>query len=516
MATLATSAPAAPAHTYGQILRSTAWIGGSSVANVAFGVVRTKVMALLLGPAGMGLFGVYGSIAQLAENIAGMGVSSSGVRQIASAAGSGEAERIARTATVLRWTSLALGATGALGLVLFSRQISFLTFGNEEHAAAIAVLSIAVLLRLVASGQMALIQGLRRISDLAMLTIWGALGGTLLSIPAVYVLGERGVVVSLVAVAAAAGVATWWYTRRAQIPPASLTFADFWPEAAPLLKLGFAFMASGLLTVGAAYVIRLAILRTSGVEAAGLYHAAWSVAGLYVTFILQAMGADFYPRLTAVADDPPECNRLVNEQAHVSLLLAGPGVLATITCAPLVLAIFYSASFGPAVVLLRWITLGMALRVITWPLGFVLLAKAEQRLFLAVDLAWTLVHVGLAWACMQSFGPDGAGMAFFGSYVFHGVVLYPLVNRLTGFRWSAATRRSSLLFLSLIAATFAGFALLPGVPAAVVGAVAVVVGCVYSLRELVGLLHRDQLPRGLRSVLLRLDTLAPRARNTSR
>ena len=126
------------------------------------------------------------------------------------------------------------------------------------------------------------------------------------------------------------------------------------------------------------------------------------------------------------------------------------------------------------------------------------------------------MHVGLAWACMQAFGPDGAGMAFFGSYVFHGVVLYPLVSRLTGFRWSTATRRSSLLFLSLIAATFAGFALLPAALAAVVGAVAVVVGCVYSLRELVSLLHRDQLPRGLRSILLRLETLAPRARTTSR
>ena len=45
---------------------------------------------------------------------------------------------------------------------------------------------------------------------------------------------------------------------------------------------------------------------------------------MYVGFILQAMGSDFYPRLTAVADDHAECNRLVNEQAQIGLLLAGP------------------------------------------------------------------------------------------------------------------------------------------------------------------------------------------------
>ena len=57
------------------------------------------------------------------------------------------------------------------------------------------------------------------------------------------------------------------------------------------------------------------------------------------------MGADFYPRLTAVADDHKECNRLVNEQAEVGLLLAGPGVIATLTFAPLVIWLFYSSAF---------------------------------------------------------------------------------------------------------------------------------------------------------------------------
>ena len=48
------------------------------------------------------------------------------------------------------------------------------------------------------------------------------------------------------------------------------------------------------------------------------------------------MGADFYPRLTAVSKDNVACNRLVNEQARISLLLAGPGVIGTLTLAALV------------------------------------------------------------------------------------------------------------------------------------------------------------------------------------
>jgi antigen flippase len=100
-------------HSYGQILKSSALIGGASVVNIAIGIVRTKVMAVLLGPAGFGLFGLYGSIANLTQSIAGMGINSSGVRQIAEAVGSDNTERIAQTTTVLGRISIFLGVMGA-------------------------------------------------------------------------------------------------------------------------------------------------------------------------------------------------------------------------------------------------------------------------------------------------------------------------------------------------------------------------------------------------------------------
>ena len=118
--------------TYGQILKSTALVGGSSALNVAIGIVRTKAMAMLLGPAGFGLFGIYSSVVSLTQSIAGMGINSSGVRQIAEAAGSGNDVQIAETAAVLRRTSVFLGAMGAIVLALLSRQVSTFTFGGRS------------------------------------------------------------------------------------------------------------------------------------------------------------------------------------------------------------------------------------------------------------------------------------------------------------------------------------------------------------------------------------------------
>ena len=206
--------------------------------------------------------------------------------------------------------------------------------------------------------------------------------------------------------------------------------------------------------------------------------------------------------MTAVAKDNAECNRLVNEQAQISLLLAGPGVIATLTFASVVIALFYSAKFGAAVEVLRWICLGTTLQVITWPMGFIIVAKGEQKIFFWAELAWTVVNVGLSWICVSSFGLNGAGIAFFGSYVFHWLLIYPIVRRLSGFRWSAANSKTGLLFLSLIAVVFCGFYVLPLLLATGIGTLAVILSGVYSIRVLVNLVSLDRIPRPIRRLLV--------------
>src|SRR5580704_3588395 len=175
---------------------------------------------------------------------------------------------------------------------------------------------------------------------------------------------------------------------------------------------------------------------------------------MYVGVIVGSMGADFYPRLTAAAKDNIECNRLVNEQTHVGILLAAPGVIATLTFAPLVIAVFYSAEFQEAVEVLRWLCLGMALRVISWPMGYIIIARGARNLFFWSELAWTVVYVALAWVCVTAFALDGAGIAFFGSYIFHVLMIYLIVRRLSGFQYSAANMKVSLLFILVLVLVF--------------------------------------------------------------
>ena len=483
-----------PGSSYAQILRSSALMGGTSLLNLLVGIVRMKVMALLLGPSGVGLMGAYAAIADLARSVAEMGINQSGVRQMAEADSSGDVQRVARTATVLRRVAVLLGLVGVCVLALFATPVAELSFGSARHSHDVALLGLAVLFSIVAGGQAALLQGLRRIADLARMTALGAALGTLASIPIVYLLREDGVVPALVAGAGISALISTWYGRKLRIRAPAMPFVDVREDALALLRLGLAFMTSGLLMMGAAYAVRVFVLRETGLEGAGFFQAGWTLGGLYVGFILQAMATDFYPRLVAHIHDHRSSNRLVNEQARVSLLLAGPGVIATLVLAPPLTTLLYSAGFANAIEVLRWICIGTALRVITWPMGYLIVAKNRQGIFIGAELAWTIVNVGLSWVLVTRYGVAGAGMAFFGSYVFHALLVYPIVRHMTGFSWARDNVGAMLLFVSLAGTTFLGFMLLPPVAAYSLGISLLIVSAVQSVRSLMSLAGGAHIP----------------------
>ncbi len=477
--------------------------------NIGFRIIRTKALALILGPTGVGLFGVYSSLTDLVRCVSGLGINSSGVRQIAEAVGTGDTQRIARTVKTLRLVSFFSGALGGLLLLTFCRQASWLTFQDYEHVGAVGLLALVVLLNAVSAGQSTLLQGLRRISDLAKLNVFGALYGTIFSIPIIYIYKEAGVVPSLVCVALMGIFTSWWYARKVQVEPVGFSQLQFTTQARELLNHGVPFMASALLTMAATYLIRIIILQRLNVEAVGYFQAAWILGGLYIAFVLDAMGADFFPRLTAVANDNPECNRLVNEQAEVGMLIAGPGAIATLTFASFVIHAFYSAQFAAAVAILNWICLGMTLRVISWPMGYILVAKGLRRLFFWTEFFKNLAFVALVWIGVGHFKLPGTGMAFFGMYVLYGTGIYLVVRRVSGFRWSWANGRLAGVFVPLIVFVFVDDAFLPRMVELPVDMIITFLTAIYSVKKVCTLVSLERFPPPVKKILRRLRLAPP-------
>jgi PST family polysaccharide transporter len=483
-----------------EALKSTSIIGGSTVIVMLIRMLRTKVLAILLGPAGIGLEAIYDSVITLSRTAVDLGISGSGVRQIASAVGSGSQPVIAITVFTVRRVCLVLGIVGATTLFLSRESVGRLAFGNADHASDIGLLSIILLFGAVMGGQGALLQGMRRIGDLAKMNIFGALVGAVVSIPIVYVWGRAAIPAYMVLGAGAGELIAWSYARRVRLEPVKLRFRQFAREARSLLRLGLVFLSSGLMTAGALFLLRVFVTRQEGVYGAGQFQAANALAMVYVGFVLQAMGTDFYPRLTAVAHDNRRCNQLVNEQAEISILLALPGVLATLALAPWVIRIFYSSKFDKAAEILCWQLAGMFLRVNSWPMAFIVPAKGRAAALFGTDFAAYSIYVALGWVGLKFFGLPGAGMAFLGLYAFYFCMIYAVVRRMSGFRLSPANVRLSLLGVATVAITLCARLTLAEPWATTTGFVLALATGLYTIRTLIRLVGMEKINRYMRRI----------------
>ena len=312
---------------YRNILKSTSLIGGASFITILIGMVRTKFVALLLGPAGVGLIGMYEQVISLVSTLTGMGLGLSGVRQIAEAAGTDDEERIARTVITIRRTAWMTGVLGLLVMVIFCVPISRMTFDSDDYARSIALLGITLLSGAIAGGQGSIINGTRRIGDLARISVIGAISGTLISIPCFFLWQQAGIVPSLILSALAALATSWWFAGKVPVKAITLPWSDSYNEARQLILLGISFMLAGSATILSLYLIRILMLRQFGLADVGIYQSAFNLSGMLAQFVLTAMVSDYYPRLTAVAGDnatcPPDCQRTV--AGINSALVARPG-----------------------------------------------------------------------------------------------------------------------------------------------------------------------------------------------
>lgn len=496
---------------YQQILKASFTIGGSSVINIILRVIRTKFIAVLLGPPGLGLMGIYTSITSTMGTLAGMGIANSGVRQVAEAVGTKDQGRITLAITTLRRTTYVLGVLGGILLLISAYPISRVTFDDTLHVGALAVLSITVLLETISGGQLALVQGMRRIVDLAKINVLGTFFGTALGIPLIYLFHEEGIVPWLLVLSLMTVLTSWRYARCIEVLKGNVNWTDIRKEARALLRLGLVFMASGLMSTAVAYLIRVMIVRRLGMEAVGQYQAAWALSGLYVGFVLGAMGTDFYPRLTAVVNDNSAWNRLVNEQAEVALLLAVPGILATIIFAPIVIKVFYSGNFGLAMDLLRWQMLGVLLKVAAFPIGYILLAKGAGKQYMLTETLTHLVSVVSSWLCLKWFGLVGVGVAFFVMYVFCWLVVFIVVRRSFGFAWSPSNCRLAIVIVPAVCLTFLTPFWLSQIWTAVIGGfLTFLVGLLF-MKRLFKLIDHTRLPIPLKTIACWLGVLSSHA-----
>lgn len=439
---------------YKQIAKSTGIFGGSQLLTILSGLVRTKVLALLLGTTGVGLAGMFQSIIDLIRSVTSLGLSFSSVKEIAEAQQSDDPKRISSTVTMLkRW----LWWTGIAGMILtiaFAPIISTFTFGDKSQTFSICLLAFCVLTGTLSSGELALLQGLRQIGFMAKASAFGAVSGLIVALALYDWLGIKGIVPSLVAISVLSLFFTWWFSKKIPVEKYIQSYHETLKKGGGMVKLGLFTVGSGLISTLTLFLVRSFILQKSNVATVGLFQASWSISNLYLGAVLTAMGADYFPRLCGLKDNDAQIVRFVNQQTRFVLVVSTPIIVGMMLMTTPVIHLLFSSAFTPAVDLMRWQIMGTFLKVLVWPSGFVLLSKGKGFRFLLVESTWFIAYYFITMLLWPLIGLNAAGLAYVGAYLIYLPLVLILVKPLCALTFDLRNIVLMVIYVLLVVSAF--------------------------------------------------------------
>jgi O-antigen/teichoic acid export membrane protein len=397
---------------YRSIAKATSIFGGVQVINILISIIRSKFVAILLGPTGMGITGLLTSTVSLIQAFTNFGLSTSSVREIALAVNSKDPQKLTIAVNVSRRMMWLSGLLGAGITFTLAPMLSYQAFGGGKYTVAFIWLSVTLLLNQISEGQLAVLQGLRKFNYLARSNIIGSSFGLITAIPLYYVYGLDGIVPSIVLTSLTMLLITKMYLRKVNVNKIQLTLTELIYRGRKLLSLGFLINMSGLIGLGSIYVLRIYIGRTGGLEDVGYYVAGYGFVTKYAGIIFQAMSKDYLPRLSALSNDNEAFHEAVNRQKEILVLLISPFVILLIVSAQYLILVLYSEKFLEIILMLQLISFGMFFRATSWSMGFIPIAKGDGKIVLWNSLGFGVVALSINILGYKYGGISGLGLAF--------------------------------------------------------------------------------------------------------
>lgn len=476
-------------NSYRSILKGFSLFGSVEMLKIIVDLVRGKLVALFLGPDGMGVSALFASAAQTVQRFSSLGLNLALVKEVASTAD--EPDRLGHTLGIARRLIVGTAILGALVCLFGCRWLSLLTFDTVQWWPMFMLLGLMVLLTSVGNGLLALLQGLHEVKRISKASLVSALAGLTLGVPLYWWLGIDGIVPAMVVLAAVMAGFYWIALRGALRATPSVRQEFSWQRHGATVKklagLGIVLMAADLIGSGCTYALNIFLNYFGDFDTVGLYQSANSLTTKYSGMVFSALALDYFPRLSAVASDNNRMYPVVNRQIEMVGYVVTPIVCALILTAPWVIRLLLTAQFEPITPLMRWMGLAVLLKALMFPLGYITFAKDNKRVFFWLEgITGNLLTLTMSAGGYMLFGLIGLGYGMVADCCLCLLIYWAVNRRLYGFNPDGRALRAAALALGLGTCCFAAASIpVPAVSVAAMGIVAAASGFIsfFALRE---------------------------------
>ena len=403
------------------IVRTGFYTGIATASRLLAGLVVIKLVAWFAGPAGVGKLGQFMSLMSLLAVLAGGGISAGIVKYVAEYRN--DPRRLSRLLAAALWYALCASCVMGCAALILSRQLAVWLLDDPRYENLIRILAVAQLGIALINYILSVINGFMDVRRLALIQVVGSLLSVAMVIGLSRWLHLYGALLALVVgqvLTLAVGLPAWWRSPYFQRNMLRMRFDR--EMTTRLAAFSLMTLTSALLPPLVNIVVRNHLATQFGWEQVGYWQAVSKVSDAYLLFLTTAINIYYLPKLASTH----ERKSLVIELRSAYRYL----IPAVIVLAALVYLLrddvtqwLFNANFASANPLYGPQLVGDVLKVASFVLSYLMLAKAMTRLFVVSECVFAVSYLALVYVFTASFGLIGAMYAFAVNYL-----LYLLFN----------------------------------------------------------------------------------------
>ena len=366
---------------YKRLLKVTTLFGSVQGLNILMNLIRAKLAAMLLGPAGIGLNSIYNETREFIHSTTNLGMDQSGTREIAKSTGAPDLED---SVTLTRSWIILLAVFGMLATAVFAYPLSWMLFSDGDHTWQIVALSPAVAFSTLTCGELTVLRGLQQMKTIAGVSVLHVVLGVLTTIPLYYIWGMDGIIGALVLMTLSLAIVTMIYSYRIH-PPKFCFVKAFLAKGRQMLVLGMSFVIAGFIANLGKLAVKAYINVNGSLDDVGLYSAGLTLTLMISNVVFASLENEFYPRLSSIFTDKTQRYLAIVRQMKVGLAIITPITIVAIVLMPWIVPILLSDEFSTIVPMAQIASLGLIFRALYLPAALVPMAAGESKIYLLLQ-----------------------------------------------------------------------------------------------------------------------------------
>lgn len=400
----------------------------STLVKMCTGLVSMKIIALLVGPAGIALLGQLNNFVSIILSFAGGGINN-GITKYTSQYRDNP-DRLSRYLSVgLRLTVISGSAIGIL-LILLAIPLSSVILLNPDYAVVFRIFGFTLLLYAANNFILSVINGFKEFRQFVTVNIAGSIIGLIFTVSLVLLYHTTGALVAAVTYQSVVLVVTLLIVRKAAWMNIHTLLRRFDKKiAAQFLRYTLMTLVSALMLPAAQLLLRGYIMTEISDTAAGWWEGMCRISNIYLMVVTSSFSVYYLPRLSEITD-PVELRREIAKAFRIIAPLLLTGFAVIYLSRHFIVHILFTDQFEPMTRLFIWQMTGDFFKISSWLVAFVMIAKAYTRTFIISEILSAAAYIALGYWLIKLNGVVGACQAHFIQYILYSAAMVLIFYKL--------------------------------------------------------------------------------------